>query len=52
MTENNTEADNIRKWFWMSDYCRMMWWNPCDSYYWNKAEQAYVKEKKQNETNS
>lgn len=45
MTGNNVGVEASRKWFWMADYCRKMGWNPCDSYFWNNAEQAYTKEK-------
>ena len=33
--------EKVIKWIFMMEYCRKNGWNPAESYYWNKAEEAY-----------
>jgi len=36
----NQEETTI-KWLWMVDWCKKNHHSPCNSYFWNKAHEAY-----------
>lgn len=42
----NNDFDQ-NKWPWMMNHCKQMGWPPADEFYWNKAEDAYLKQFKQ-----
>lgn len=37
------DSNVVAKWMWMTECCKKMLWNPCDSYFWKIAEEEYDK---------
>ena len=44
MASNNmTQHDFFEKWNWKMSYCFKKGWPPSNTYFWQKAEDAYLK---------